>query len=101
LKYFILFKGDITPDSNISSKDKMAAETAAMDKFQTILGFSPASIQIRELWDEYEKRSSPEALVVKDLDRFEMVLQADEYERRMYDRDTLSILFFYLYLKKY
>jgi len=39
-----------------------------------------ASRLISSLWEEYEARSSPEALLVKDLDRFEMVVQAFEYE---------------------
>ena len=33
-----------------------------------------------KLWEEYEERKTPESKLVKDLDRFEMVLQAEEYE---------------------
>ncbi|KAF9601821.1 hypothetical protein IFM89_023480 [Coptis chinensis] len=36
--------------------------------------------EISELWMEYEENSSPEAKVVKDFDKVEMILQALEYE---------------------
>ena len=32
-------------------------------------------------WQEYERRATPEARACKDLDRLEMAIQADEYER--------------------
>jgi len=35
---------------------------------------------IRELWEEYERRESAEALLVKDCDVLEMLVQALEYE---------------------
>ena len=45
-------------------------------------GLHPAARErIMRLWREYEDRSSPEAKLVKDFDRFEMALQADDYER--------------------
>eukprot|EP00618_Florenciella_parvula_P024159 CAMPEP_0119496462 /NCGR_PEP_ID=MMETSP1344-20130328/19796_1 /TAXON_ID=236787 /ORGANISM="Florenciella parvula, Strain CCMP2471" /LENGTH=66 /DNA_ID=CAMNT_0007532161 /DNA_START=12 /DNA_END=209 /DNA_ORIENTATION=+ len=36
--------------------------------------------QVRGLFDEYEARSSPEAIACKDIDLLEMVVQADTYE---------------------
>lgn len=33
-----------------------------------------------ELWEEYESGTTPEAKCVKDLDKLELILQADEYE---------------------
>lgn len=32
------------------------------------------------LWKEYEEGKTPEAILVKDIDKFDMVLQADHYE---------------------
>ena len=32
------------------------------------------------LWEEYSEAKTPEAQYVKDLDKLEMILQADEYE---------------------
>ena len=41
---------------------------------------SPESITLADLWYEYETQRTPEAILVKDVDRFEMILQAYEYE---------------------
>ena len=38
--------------------------------------------ELISLWKEYEENVTPEAMVVKDLDKFEMIQQAFEYERR-------------------
>lgn len=40
-----------------------------------------AAQEIKELWLEYEDCASAEARVVKDFDKMEMIVQADEYER--------------------
>lgn len=40
-----------------------------------------AAQEIKELWLEYEDCTSEEARVVKDFDKLEMIVQADEYER--------------------
>lgn len=37
--------------------------------------------EMASLWHEYEEAKTPEALFVKDLDKFEMIVQALEYER--------------------
>jgi putative hydrolase of HD superfamily len=37
--------------------------------------------EIVGLWQEYEDAQTPEALFVKDLDKFEMIVQALEYEK--------------------
>lgn len=41
----------------------------------------PVAAEIQELWLEYEDCTSEEAKVVKDFDKLEMIVQADEYER--------------------
>lgn len=38
------------------------------------------------MYEEYEARESPEAKVVKELDRFDVMLQAFQYERSEYAR---------------
>ena len=40
----------------------------------------PAAEEIEALWREYEGAQSPEARLVKDFDKLEMILQAHEYE---------------------
>ncbi|KAF8603779.1 HD domain-containing protein [Ceratobasidium sp. AG-I] len=75
--------GDIAPwEAGISKEDKIARERAGMRSMLTdMLHDSPAARRIQALWEEYEERTTPEALFVKDLDRLEMALQASEYEK--------------------
>ena len=51
-----------------------------MEHVTTLIG-KDAGCEVLELWKEYSERMTPEAKFVKDLDRFEMILQAYEYER--------------------
>lgn len=37
--------------------------------------------ELVELWEEYEKGETPEARAVKQLDKFDMIAQAHEYEQ--------------------
>jgi putative hydrolase of HD superfamily len=65
--------GDITPHDNVSNEDKHAMERKAMeDMAQTMLGSTPESLEILALWEEYEAAETPEALAVKDIDKFEV-----------------------------
>ncbi|KAI1297781.1 hypothetical protein EDD11_006929 [Mortierella claussenii] len=63
-------------------------KTAGVDKNRCIkmaivhdLAESLVAQEISGLWEEYEAASTPEALLVKDFDKFEMVMQALEYEK--------------------
>ena len=75
--------GDITPDDNVSKEEKARLERDAMVKLcGMVRGCAPAAAdEFRELWEEYEAASTPEAKFVKDLDKFDMILQAFEYEQ--------------------
>lgn len=75
--------GDITPHDNVSDADKHTLESNALEKMLSTLPQGEGSIAqlIRGLWLEYEGASTPEAKAVKDLDKFEMIIQADEYEK--------------------
>ncbi len=46
------------------------------------VGMPAVGKKLTSLWMEYEKQETFEAKFVKDLDKFDMILQADEYERR-------------------
>jgi putative hydrolase of HD superfamily len=37
--------------------------------------------EIMSLWSEYENASTPEGKIAKDFDKFEMIMQAYEYEK--------------------
>jgi len=75
--------GDIAPQEGIAKEEKIRLEREAMTNFcDSMLHNSVAASRIIRLWEEYEEQHTPEARFVKDLDRFEMACQADEYERR-------------------
>ncbi|GMN62773.1 hypothetical protein TIFTF001_031853 [Ficus carica] len=72
--------GDITPVDGVSKTEKSRREREALDHMCKLLGGGSSAKEIGELWMEYEENSSPEAKVVKDFDKVEMILQALEYE---------------------
>uniref|UniRef100_A0A915KMG6 HD domain-containing protein n=1 Tax=Romanomermis culicivorax TaxID=13658 RepID=A0A915KMG6_ROMCU len=71
--------GDITPYCGISPEEKYRRENEAMQKISTLV---PGKIgaEMYDLWREYESQSSPEANLVKQLDKFDLIAQAYEYE---------------------
>ncbi|GAO47379.1 metal dependent phosphohydrolase [Saitoella complicata NRRL Y-17804] len=76
--------GDITPLDGVSKEDKHRLELEAMHKITKELlppSMSVQSDEIMSLWEEYENCSTKEARFVKDVDKFELLLQAVEYER--------------------
>ncbi|KAJ3278874.1 hypothetical protein HK104_001955 [Borealophlyctis nickersoniae] len=76
--------GDITPHSHITKDQKHELERNAMDEMVRVLGESMEANEIKALWEEYETGQTEEAKVVKDLDKFEMICQAVEYEKRAF-----------------
>lgn len=76
--------GDITPNCGVSVQDKHEREAAAMIKIHDLLAHSNslAASRIQELFNEYELHHTTESRIVHDLDKFEMVLQAQEYEQK-------------------
>lgn len=72
--------GDLTPYCGVAKADKMQREMDAMREITAPLGARGS--RLMELFLEYERHETPEALFVKELDRLDMVLQAHEYEKR-------------------
>ncbi|OWY90876.1 Hydrolase-HD superfamily protein [Phytophthora megakarya] len=73
--------GDITPHDGVADVDKHRMEKEALDEICSTLKDTSSAEEIRSLWNEYEAGSTEEAKIVKDFDKFEMILQADDYER--------------------
>ena len=73
-----IYAGDITPKDNISPEKKKNAELASFIKVFGEGGEATA------LWKEYEAQLSPEAILVNQIDRLEMALQASIYEHQGY-----------------
>ena len=74
--------GDIAPGDGVPKSVKAAAEADAVAEMARLLGGadSAAGSAIASLWAEYEAGQTPEARLVKDCDKVEMLLQAAEYE---------------------
>jgi len=72
--------GDITPHDGVDVLTKQKLEVDAVSKISGLISKNKGE-EIQRLFEEYENGETPEAKLVKDLDRFDMVLQAYEYER--------------------
>ncbi|CAG9135213.1 hypothetical protein JYU34_003329 [Plutella xylostella] len=72
--------GDLTPHCGVSPEEKHRREDEAMKQIAELTGI--AGDRMYHLYKEYENQSSPEANFAKDLDRYDMILQAFEYEKR-------------------
>jgi putative hydrolase of HD superfamily len=70
--------GDITPYDGIDADEKRRREEEAMRELAVLAGDG----RLLELWHEYDAAASPEARLVKELDKLETVLQAWEYGTR-------------------
>ncbi|XP_038051757.1 5'-deoxynucleotidase HDDC2-like [Patiria miniata] len=71
--------GDIAPADGVSKEEKYRREKEAMNHLTSLVDPAVGS-ELCQLWEEYEEGSTEEAKFVKDLDKFEMILQAFEYE---------------------
>ncbi|CAM9098772.1 unnamed protein product [Ascophyllum nodosum] len=73
--------GDIAPFQKVTKEEKRRLEEDGLEKICATIGSDSIAREIKELWLEYEDCTSEEARVVKDFDKFEMIVQADEYEQ--------------------
>lgn len=83
--------GDYMPEE-ISSQKKYEEESKAI---KTILYTLPPKLRSNytKIWQEYKKGSSKEAVLVHQIDKFEMALQAGDYMQKGYDPDLLGQFF--------
>lgn len=81
LRAFFSVRRIATPEAQ---EEKHEAERQAAEALFALLPEHVAR-DVRELWVEYESRSSAEARFVKDVDRLEVFLQARAYQRRYPD----------------
>jgi len=68
--------GDITPHDSVSRDDKHRMEDEAMNDLLEVMCHRD---ELKALWDEYEAGKSKEAHFVKQMDKLDMALQAQEY----------------------
>jgi putative hydrolase of HD superfamily len=69
--------GDVTPTDRVTSSEKRAREAEALGRIVDELPEGPA---LYDLWREYDAGATPEARIVRQLDKLELALQALEYE---------------------
>ncbi|RMF46133.1 MAG: HD domain-containing protein, partial [Anaerolineae bacterium] len=72
------FVGDLTPQDGIAPAEKHRREAEAVAR---LLEGLPNAAELFALWQEYEACETPEAQLIRQLDRLEMGLQASVYAR--------------------
>ncbi|KAK9381062.1 HD domain-containing protein [Kockiozyma suomiensis] len=74
--------GDLTPSDPVGPDEKHRRERATMNYLADLIRplNADAADQLYTLYIEYEEMLTPEACFVKDLDKFEFLLQTVEYE---------------------
>lgn len=83
-----IYAGDITPVDGVSLETKHQLELNGVTK---ILNNHPLKSYFLELWNEFENESTPEAIFVKQIDKFEMGLQAEIYKGHAKDSNIKEI----------
>ena len=73
--------GDVATraDETVETPDSTAKEAAERAAMESLAG--PLPDRVRDAWEAYEARDSPEALLVKECDLLDVCLQAVVYER--------------------
>ncbi|CAH8666748.1 unnamed protein product [Dicrocoelium dendriticum] len=84
--------GDITPHCNVSKEDKLAREEKAMNELCQLLPDLNAT-EVLSLWNEYNAQQTDVSRLCKDFDKFDMLLQAFEYEQETDRRVNLDEFF--------
>ena len=72
--------GDITPHDGVSKEEKRIMEETAMKKIADELDSVELAKEAFDLWLEYELGVTEESKIAKQLDKLEMIIQANEYE---------------------
>lgn len=83
--------GDLTPDS-ISKKDKNELEEKTMQKILINLPES-LSQEYSSIWKEYQDKQTKESLLVHEIDKLEMALQAKMYSKQGFSKEKLQSFF--------
>ena len=80
-----VYAGDFTPAEGISPREKHQLEKESVTRiFERI----PQGEIYLALWEDFESGTSPEAQLVRQLDKLEMALQASYYEHQAYGNLT-------------
>lgn len=80
--------GDITPHDNVPVEEKHRMESQALQSLAAMLK-PKQTAHLTSLYKEYEDKETTEAKLAKNLDIFDMVHQAFEYEKREFKKNGL------------
>jgi len=83
--------GDIIPD-NIAKNEKVRKENIAIKQILKNLPDKIAEPYF-EIWNEYQKNSSQEAILIHDIDKLEMAFQAKFYQDKGISKEKLQTFF--------
>ena len=75
-----IYTGDITPDDNMSEKEKYELELASVKR---VFGKLKNGNKYIKIWEEFENAENKEAKYIKQIDRLEMAFQAYFYENKL------------------
>jgi len=83
--------GDFTPEE-IPKNDKKEIENQTMNE---ILSRLPSEIanEYAKIWNEFQEGTSKESIVMHDIDRLEMAIQALKYNAEGYPKEKLALFF--------
>ena len=78
-----ILAGDIMPEkhSGITRDQKLEMERKAILQLQNMLP-EDSSVNLLDLWQEMEEGKTETAILVKSIDKLEMLIQANEYEKK-------------------
>ena len=76
-----IYAGDFTPSDNVTADEKTQKEYNGV---QQVFSRLPNSQKYISIWEDFEFQKSPESKFVKQIDRLEMALQANLYEKMNY-----------------
>ncbi len=80
--------GDSMP-GELPRRAKLVKERAALVRLLKSFSLQLRS-EYKDLWEEYVRGSTPEADLVKQVDKLELILQAREYARKGYDANLAN-----------
>jgi len=83
--------GDITPD-HIRKNEKITKENDAIKQILKNLPYSIAESYF-EIWNDYQKKISKEAILLHEMDKLEMAFQAKFYQKNGVSKEKLKIFF--------
>jgi len=86
--------GDIITWKNYHKPEKEKKEMEEKEMTELLSSLGPEGKEYLDIWEEYEKMETPESKFVQSIDKFEMVLQALEYEKVEKNLNKLFETFF-------